>query len=1730
MMAFLSIAVLTSFIGFDKRKDKAMDELWQEYDVAKKNDRIQKASGILEDIKDVAREQRRTWDFYRACSEYLQCTSMRNWKLYREAEAKMDAEIREYGEPVLDYLLDRRNMTPEELIAKVQADASVLRAGRNADVYEGYGTIYSEVIVPTIRNDYEFVLWNLYSSSRYVRENADIAYEMLRKEMENAYPQAAIAEYHYLINGEDPDAAELKDFASRYEGKAVSLLAYQSVAIIELARAGDKEDSEYFKNFKECLKEYINVRDSYRSGVEKIIADKCDGFDDLMNHLDEESLSADISDGYAEFYLRNIDKLKIRLLQDGEAVYENVLENHVRSYFAKDTIRFNMPVLNDGNYVMEFSSGSRVLGERQYLKYSLSMACRQDADGLAIYVADHLAGRPLECVDLEFVRSGNVVKTVKDFRLHGFTRLPEEVCSLIEDTDTYFVRCTSVDESGRRLMSKTTRLRVRDLYSVRNQSSVLSAAVMLERAAYNPDETVRFKAVIYESSSDGTLGTASEGTEVSMELRNPKTEVMSSKKFRVNEFGSIAGEFVLDGVELNGIHTMTVRSSDGNGIGSSRFTVDEYVLPSFDLTFDPPHEIFYEGCEVMVSGKVRSFAGHSISSALIETVVSLDGKMIQKDTCKLSPDGSFTISFKDIPDESNLYRSYSVEVKVTDLTGETKSFDFSQPVLTKPRLMVNLQNCADGSVSLREGIEGEVNVLSEEHAGISCAASYGYGMMECDGLPLEYRLLKDEEVVQTGDVLAGDVLDLSFEGLKSGLYRFVLSYGETETGLYILKIRDDDMCVCPDVENVFMKLDGNEVRVQFGSGRGPVWAAVELFDEKCRLLESEVIYVEKGELKTLEYSEEYDTGVRLNILYFRDGRCHRFSETWSRPIPAMELPLSFSSFRDEALPGTECSVSIRTTPDAEVLVSVFDIATEQICQNHWRRVRPQAKYVASVPVSEMNGVDGDIHFNDMGREYHLFMYDWVTVEENAAFGLPARGIGAKSVEEAIHFQLADDSMAIREDFSESLAFEPFLRPDEDGTVNLDFMTSDKLSTYVVSVFAHDKNMNNEVVRKDVTVSLPVMVSVAQPQYLYAGDRYVLNASVSNASSSAVQGVLRLDVFHGKEYKSGIPLMSRSTDMLLAAGGASAASFEMDVPSGVDTLGFRLVFSGTDDSSDSGAAMADGLFVTVPVYSAEQVVEEAHSAVLLEGKSEEILLDELKGRFVNGSSAGAECFEMTVVDMLNDALPLVVEPQSNDAISLSEAMYVNLLAAGLHYEVGEPVREYVLAAMDIASKILACRDADGGFAWFEGMDSSPIITAVVLDRFAGIRDRGLLSFVIAELGEDSADIYVKAMTDAVEYLDSKYFNEHERPYWYGRLSLWQYISVRSKYVGVPFDEAEARRSIGAKEYRKFEKSVKRCLAPDEDEVWTDGAVMCKARMLTVLDALSGSEKGLELAKSWGLHGSYGKIRRSMKRELESLKEYAVQHQSGGVFYPNAVLPFRGLLETEAYAHSVICDLFRNLSSDEEFGDGLAEMADGIRLWIMLQKETQQWDHEAGFVDAMASAFDASDGVKATKIMILKKRFLKPFDDIKAAGNGFKVSVSYYRDGVKLSDGDILYLGERITAEYSLWSEENRSFVRLDVPRPACMRPEQQLSGWAGGLVRPLSHGVYNISPYAYREVKTARTLYWIDVFPEENTVIEEELFVTQEGIFSSPVAEIESLYAPHYRANDVFRPSVSVRQR
>lgn len=1719
LMALLPIAVLSSFITMEIRKEeKSLEVLWAEYDKATQQDRIQKRAELLEEIKVKALEGRADWDYYRACRDYVNVRSRRDWKQRDTLQKQMRSEILAYNEPLLIYLMDRETAGPEELLESVAKMKDRLAERRGEDVYAARGNILNPAVVPLTGDDYEYVLWDMFNRCCYgywnsaVKENV---YAMLTGLFDNSSVKAGIAEYFYVtkIAPESDRRQDLESLARKYDGQALALLPEYSLLGMEFNENRKKGTSDYFLGLKKRLESYEHERKSYRSGVERLLVGDFAGFKDLLNVLDTKSAYVTVRNGEAKLALRNLDKVRVKITRNEDKIFETLLENPAGSFYALDTLTLDLPSLDDGEYSIRCYDGKDQIGRCHYPKYTLSVASRVNDEGTGVYVADYLSGRPLDKVDIALYKGDRKIAEASGVVLDGFTPLPQEIASrLTKNASGHYLVCSTVGEDGILRRSQEVYLSAERNFDVK-EGTDLRAAVMLDRAAFNPGDTVKYKAVLYECLSDGSMQVMPAGQKVTVRLRDRSLDVLAEKELKTNEFGSVAGEFVMDGIRRNGYHSISVHFGDKR-VGFAELTVDEFVLPTFDIAFEASEKVFLLGDIIEVKGKVNSYSGHSLTSAAMTAKVTIGERMVKEETLAIGPDGSFGIEFLDAPDGDYAYSPYKIEAKVTDLTGETLSFFHYQYVMRQPSLRAELENAADGSFCLAGEDYSAGKLLSDETARISFGVSYpGGGDDSLPYIPLKYSLMKDGSAVLEGEIMSGETADVDFSGLASGLYKLVAEVVlvnargkkiEGKKELVIVKVRDDDRKVDGGFENIFRVADENVPELQIGAGCGPVWAVVELYGDKGQRLQSEMLHLEKGEMTTLryDYEAEYPDALVMNVLYFRDSKCHTYSHTWKRQMKADALPLEFVRFQDLSAPGASCSVVLKTRPGLEVLASVFDVSTEQIRRNYWTKIYGRQAYVSYVSMNGIAGMNGVEYSEFMGGVFGSPM-----LEENVvvAYG-SKRSIRAARSKAAVtgfvdfaEVEAESAEVVVRDDFSTSLAFEPFLYPSEDGTVKLDFTASDKISTFVVSVFAHDKSMNNEVIRREMLVTLPVKVSVVQPQYLYEGDRYVLKTSLSNNSDADVKGVVRC----------ASSVTADELEVTVPAGGAVSVPFEITATEGAGNLDFKVVFEGD--------GVSDGVLVTVPVYPASQVLAEAHSAVLLHGMSEEDVLRSLREMFVNGSPAGAEYSAVSVMDMLRDALPLTVEAKGKDVISQSEAMYVNLLAAGLQSSEGKPVREYVDAAMKAAAKMLAAANADGGFAWFEGMKSSPVVTAVVLERFAGLRDRKLLNMVSEEFGEDTLDAFDDAVVSAVRYMDSVYFSDPDRPLWYGCVSLWQYLNVRSMYVGVPFDEAAARKAVGAKEYNEFKKTVRAYLVPKKGERWSDGAILSKVRMIRVIDALGASEQGMALAKAWGI-SSFRKLRKSLSVELESLKEYAVEHPSGGIYYPNAVLPWRGLLESEAYAHAMICDLFRNLAPEEEIYDELEEMADGIRLWIMLQKETQNWTDDPGFVEAMASVYDGSGAVKDTKIIILKKQWLKPFKEVKASGNGFRISVSYYRDGKELSEGDALHLGESITAKYSVWSEENRSFVRISVPRPACYRPVNQLSGWSGGSLRPLSYRLYSISPYAYREVKAERTLYWIDVFPEENSVIEEEFFVTQEGVFSSPVVEIESLYAPHYRAN------------
>ncbi len=1747
--------------------------LWKDYDAAVKADRPKEMLAVLDTIISKAKAGRLHYDFYHAASQRMTVAARRDWKQRDEFNAWLDKEVGEYDEPIVTFRHRLSKESAASMTDYVLVSKARLQAARNGAFYDDG---LDELWTGLVGDDYEYALWIL-----GVMRRSEKAMSLLEEYVGGSYPKSAYLEFRRIVGrscsykeeGRAEKAEAMRSFARKYDGRAVSLYAkavllkdrFDSLSRVRPSSSADLERS-YKSLYADCL-EVEKERLSYTKGIDKKIAGKMDDFKSLSQVLDKKEIDISFEKGVVVLKLRNLDKVKVEFVRDAKSarpLIRKTIINPDNRFYLQDTVEVRLPVCDDGKYLFKVRNG-KVAAKAEWTRQTLSIAHRADSEALRFFVADYMTGEPLEKVDLELVRSENTVAVVRDVALgkDGFTPLPEEIVSALKKGAVSYLVASYRDKDG--FLHKTV-----DHYIygdagstsfVEKDASGTYCEVFTDKSAYNPGETVGFKAVLYRGDISGSLRTFGAGTGVKAELVNPEGKTLCDKELKTNEYGSVAGSFDLPAEGRNG--SFQVRITSGDLEVSKWIVVDEFILPTYDLSFDTADRLFIVGDTVEVSGKVFSFSGHPLSSAAVSYSLGRRGGTLASGQLTLEADGSFTVRFATKDDD--YYGGFlNLTVKVVDSTGETKEFSKYVPVLDYFSLVADVTNASAGAVepSRKDG-RGTPCMVSGDKAVVLFGAEDIMRNKMTSPVEVSYSLTDASgEKVVSGNTFTGRTEEIALP--KAGLYsleaesRIVREDGrKVSAKKQVMILRVDDTAVTLDakVRNFFKPVgdcadgwlrSGEEIKVQFGAGEGPVWAVVELFGDKRQLLEHKIVYLdgkvgETGSVTflTYNYKEDYPDAVRLMVRYFRDGTCSSFDKEFKRERSTLELPLEFSTFTDKALPGKEYSLTLKSAPGVEAVAAVFDKSSESISPNEWPTVRLSEFGAEMVYVtSSLGGVRGQVLYDEMlighaprqakarglGRnnaservELMADSADGGYVESSAAPVL------MMSKAELAEEEVTSQGVAVRSDFSSSLAFEPFLRSGADGRMFMKFRTSDKLSTFIVQVWAHTKEMRNACVRREVVVTVPVKVALVEPKYLYKGDKYVLRATVSNSSDKSVAGVAALQTYSSKDYEGSRPFASRTRGVTVPAGGSVAVEFEVD-PKDHDELGLKVVFA------DNAKTFSDGVFVSLPVREARQTLTEAHSAVLTAGADRDALVRRLESEFTGTTSKGAEVKEVDIRRMVLDALPSKVEPTGKDVLSLTEALYVRKVAASLGAKV-----EVEMSDEALVERIKACLNAGGGFGWFEGFRSSPIVTAVVLERFAKMRDAGI------DYGGIDTD-------SSVKWLDSNQFlHGGVSPRWCGRLSMEEYAYVRSMYSSVPFDvSAQTRneKSDYSRNFKDFRKEVKDYLLPSaKDGRGLDGQILAKTRRIKTLANLVGNDGGLALASSWGVRFSAAsRMNQSIAADVQSLLEYAVPHVSGGWYYPNAVMPFRGLLASEAYAHSMLCDLL----SSEYVGSAevtsqtedvtVRQIADGIRLWLMLQKETQKWDVDPAFVDAVNSVLSGSADILATKVVSLTKTYTVPFSRIVAAGNGFSIERHFYKkvDGGNGKDGRLeifpgmkLKVGDRVTAEYRVWSQENRSFIRLTAPREAAFRPVDQLSGAYGWRLNPLSvAGAWSITPQGYRDVKSDRTEYWFDVYPEEKTTVAEDFYITQEGTFSAPVVTIESLYAPHYRANASFGGSLA----
>ena len=138
--------------------------------------------------------------------------------------------------------------------------------------------------------------------------------------------------------------------------------------------------------------------------------------------------------------------------------------------------------------------------------------------------------------------------------------------------------------------------------------------VYTDRPIYRPGETVYYKAVVRDD-DDAFYSVPGPGTEVSVTIRDPRREYLLNTTAEVDEFGTVAGEFVLPGDAATGAYSVSLNCCRG---GSTSFSVAEFRTPEFEVEVGTAEEHYVAGETIATEAQAHFYFGGAVGGADVE--------------------------------------------------------------------------------------------------------------------------------------------------------------------------------------------------------------------------------------------------------------------------------------------------------------------------------------------------------------------------------------------------------------------------------------------------------------------------------------------------------------------------------------------------------------------------------------------------------------------------------------------------------------------------------------------------------------------------------------------------------------------------------------------------------------------------------------------------------------------------------------------------------------------------------------------------------------------------------------------------------------------------------------------------------------------------------------------------------------------------------------------------------
>ncbi len=980
------------------------------------------------------------------------------------------------------------------------------------------------------------------------------------------------------------------------------------------------------------------------------------------------------------------------------------------------------------------------------------------------------------------------------------------------------------------------------------------------------------------------------------------------------------------------------------------------------------------------------------------------------------------------------------------------------------------------------------------------------------------------------------------------------------------------------------------------------------------------------------YKESYGDGVFINFCLVRDGQVYQEQVRLKKRLPDKTLTMKWEVFRDKLRPGQkeEWKLTIHTpqgqAAEAEMLATMYDASLDKI----WNRKQNFSIYYNQIiPYSNwMSGYFGNNSFNYWWNHKYLkvpamefdhfvtqgmgsieealngrvpgVMVRGYGVQKQAAMtgNIMIRGVSRTSKVEAKYVPAMAEDMELsadraeagkpdgaseeetlpeapadlRTNLAETAFFYPQLRTNEQGEVSFSFTMPESLTRWNFRGYSHTKGMLMGTLDGEATTSKEFMLTPNLPRFVRVGDKTSVAASISNMTGKPQAGTVSMILFDPMTEKV---ISTQKQKFTVEAGKTIGVSFMFTVSDKYEILGCRMI-------ADSGT-FSDGEQQLLPVLSNKEHLVETLPMPVRGEETRTFSLDSL----FNYHSKTATDRKLTIEFTGNpawyaiQALPSLSLPENNNAISWATAYYANTLASYimnsqprikavfdswklqggtketflsnlqknqevknillsespwiLEAQTEEQQKERIATLFDLnnirsnniaaLTRLQELQNSSGAWSWYKGMTGSRYVTTYIAELNARLA---------MMTGEQPSGTALALQKNAFTYLHQEALKE------YREILKAQKEGVKFTGVSGSILQYLYLIALSGEQVPASNKAAYTYYLSKIGEMLPTASMDTKAIAAIILDKAGRKKEAQEF--------------------IASLKEHLTKTDEQGMFFAFNENPYTwGGMKMQAHV-----DVMEAL----ELTGGNNDTVEEMKLWLLKQKQTQQWNSPVATADAVYAllmkgvnlldnqgdvrivianevletvspskttvpglgyikrSFTQKNVVDARKIEVEKRNpgiawgavyaeYESPIKDVRQQRGELNVQKQLYVERMvnnapqlqPITEKTVLQVGDKVVSRLSIRADRPMDFVQLKDQRGACFEPIGSVSGysWSNGIGY-------------YVDIKDASTNFFFDHLGKGVYVLEHSYRISRAGTYETGLATMQCAYAPEYASH------------